>query len=268
MRNGTGVRLRHLLIKLRMPKSALRSQRTDIQRNLVAFITTALALLLSSTTPVSAAPAGTVPIYPTMQACHNPATLMSRARCAGAYVNTWLAATNNRTVSTAIIIPNGVGLWRSTSTATVCGHASAPGLQISLHHCNHTTFINPVTDQRYFATVPVAIVALVHESAHALQERHGIDPVAITLSLSPDRLLPLERSADCWAGAAFRWYLLRGMLTRRELNEAVTIYRHTRTSFGHGTQAQRRHAFWSGYQDGVNACNRFLGASAYSQPLP
>lgn len=215
--------------------------------------------------PASASPPGTTPIQPSMAACGGN-SVVARVRCAAGFTQAWLTHRGRPGLVAATVLQatTTVGAWHSSTTGGICGYSTVAPVRFGMHHCDRTTFVVPSLDGKILASDDTAIVALAHESGHAVQERAGFDPVAVTLANDAAGMLPLEQSADCWAGMALRWYIDRGMRSPAALTHgrALMVLIGSRDT-GHGTSAQRVAAFDAGYFSGAASCDRLLGRRAF-----
>lgn len=224
----------------------------------------ALALALPTPAGAQAQPWGTVRVQPSTSACGGH-DLASRAACGAAFTAQFLRSRGAADVvrETLIVAPGGVGVWRSSTTGGLRRFGRVGGVGIGLHHCDRRTFVDPGKDAKIFTGDVAAITALVHESAHGIQERSGYDPVAVTLSGDRRRLYPLEQSADCWAGVGIAWFIAMGKLPRGADRPARDLLRGVNSSAGHGSGAERAAAFDAGYTRGAAACDAILGARVF-----
>ncbi|NMO05246.1 hypothetical protein HH308_28910 [Gordonia sp. TBRC 11910] len=233
-----------------------------MRRSIIAAIVAAcLALCSALTSTAMASPPGITPITASMAACGGHTTTR-HIQCGAAFTDAWLRHRHHAGLVAATVVtgPGTVGVWHSGTTGGICGYSTVKPLRFGMHHCDGTTFVVPSLDGPVLASDDTAIVAMTHESAHAVQERAGFDPVAVTLAQDAAGMFPLEQSADCWAGMAVRWFITRGMRPLSTLANARKLMAliGSRDS-GHGTSIQRVAAFDAGYRDGASSCDRLLG---------
>ncbi len=246
------------------PRLGYRARTTRVAVTVtIATLTVLAQIVFAQISPATAAPIGTTHVTPDRDACGDHGGVRS-VSCAAYLTDRWLRRMGLGDVvrETVLVAPVGAGLWRS-STGGICGFGAAGKLGLGLHHCDHRTFVYPSQDFTLLSDDVTTVTALAHESAHGVQERAGLDPVAVTLSFDGDRLLPLELSADCWAGIALRWFVDEGMLAPTARAGARGLLRAAAGGLGHGSAQQRQSAFDAGYLQGATACNRLLGMPAF-----
>ncbi len=233
----------------------------------VGIVAGIVAGLFGEAPSAHAAPAGFTVVTPSIAACDSAAAhrgdLRALTACGAGYVAKWLRHTGaSGVVTSTVITPKlSAGLHRSSTTGFVCGYAP---LVFGMHHCDRTTYMSR-GDSEILRTPAQAIAALVHESGHGLQERAGLDPVLVTLQgpTSP-RLFPYEQSSDCWAGAAYRWFVSTGM-PHVNVAEATSLFARIARDgdHGHGSPRQRVAAFQLGLKSGSGACNVYFGKRVF-----
>lgn len=164
----------------------------------------------------------------------------------------------------------GAGISWNTDTCDVCVvYAELERLiNLGLHNCHKTTFVNPETDAALISSRSRAVTTFVHESSHGVQESVGLKPVSTTVFGPADEVRRLEFACDCWSGAGWSWPIGEGHLLPADLTQAVAfMYSLPDRPTGrptHGTGAERGRAFQRGITEGVAACDAILGRSAYT----
>ncbi|GAB93924.1 hypothetical protein [Gordonia rhizosphera] len=247
------------------PRSADRARTTRVAaRVTIGALAVLASIVFAQISPATAAPIGTTHVTPDRGACGDHGGVRS-VSCAAHLTERWMRRMGLGDVvrETVLVAPVGAGLWRSSTTGGICGFGAAGKLGLGLHHCDHRTFVYPSQDFMLLSDDVTTVTALAHESAHGVHERAGLDPVAITLSFDGHRLLPLELSADCWAGMALRWFVDEGMLAATARAGAQGLLRAAAGGLGHGSAQQRQSAFDAGYLQGATACNRLLGTPTF-----
>lgn len=237
-----------------------------IFRAMLVMMTVVILALLGTGTS-NAVPLGTTPVVASMKACNDDA-FEQWISCGAAYTETWLEQQSLRgVVSSTVFAPNWTfGVWQSETTGGICGYVELGGFGFGMHHCDGISFVSITSDPSMITSVNAAIVALAHESGHGMQERAGIDPVVTTL-VNPKgaQLFPLEQSSDCWAGAAFKWYVQQGMRTMSDKYDATAFVRSVgqEGDKGHGSPDQREAAFNNGFNNGSGACNTYVDSVVF-----
>lgn len=234
-----------------------------LHRIRLAVVACALAVVVPViATPAAAAPAGTIKVAPSMGMC-GVGTGRAVTACAAAYVQRWLrhVGRTGAVRETVWVSRGAVGGWPSrTVPGGVCGFAQP---LVGLHHCDGTTFVH-ARDESTLRSDATAIVALLHESGHGIQELAGLDPVAATLG--GDRLFQFEQSADCWAGMGVRWLIDTHQRPATTYTAGTALLRAAggTPDRDHGSGAQRAHAFAMGYTHGAMVCNTFVNVNGVS----
>ncbi|WLP90208.1 hypothetical protein [Gordonia sp. NB41Y] len=224
----------------------------------------ALGLIGSQAAPAQAIPGGTVEVVPSMAACGDRGFEKS-LQCGAAFTDRWLDSWGASDVVEATVVtrPDAAGVYPSRTTDGVCVYANTAPLAIGLHHCDRYTFVVPRTDRELVSDDVDAIVLLAHESAHGFQEKAGLMPVETSAIRDTRRMLPLERSADCWSGAATAWYIEQDMLDDDAVDGGRELMRSIGGSAGHGNADAREQAYLTGFEGGSGACNTILGRDAF-----
>lgn len=207
-------------------------------------------------------PAGTTPVVASMEAC-NGDSFDQWISCGAAFTNDWLQHEGSGDVVEATVTAPSLslGLWPSATTGGVCGFVEVGGIGFGMHHCDRVSFVSAASDPHMVTSKIAGIVALSHESGHGMQEKAGLDPVATTLqNTSGPQLFPYEQSSDCWAGAAFSWYIQQGMLSGNDVPAAMAFIASIgiEGEAGHGSPSQRQAAFNNGLNGGSAACNAYF----------
>lgn len=223
---------------------------------------TAWPAIVITAPPAAALPppaAQTQVVTPTLQACAEPA-MADRIECGAARTARWLDSIHASTAvqRTVLIKPTTGGVWRSTSTGGVCGFVRISRITLGVHHCDGTTFIDPVAASPLLTDDIAATIVLAHEATHGLQELAGRDPVAATLSGDASRIKPLELSADCMAGIAASWMMRQHLLPPAASARGRALMGRS-GSPSHGSSAERVAAFTAGLTDGRVVCEHIAG---------
>ncbi|GAA3705815.1 hypothetical protein [Gordonia hankookensis] len=224
-------------------------------------------ILLGYQTSAHAAPFRTVVVEPDLAACHGEQTEVKNASCAVALTDRWLRHRERASVvrETVMVQNPGAGLSWNRANGDVCVYAELGRLiDLGLHHCDKTTFVNLETDAALISTRSRTVTTFVHESGHGVQESVGLKPVSTTVFGPVDEVRRLEFASDCWSGAGWSWLIGEGYLSPADLTEAVEFMYSLPGRPTHGTGAERGRAFERGIAEGAAACDAILGRSAYT----
>lgn len=239
-------------------------------RDLVAIVVVVLCLTgIVGVARAAAEPApwGTATVRDDISACADATAPMDNVVCAVAMTRRWLEHTGHASVvrRTVEVSDPAAGLTWNPRNRDICVYAELGTLlNLGVHHCDSTTFVNRSTDAALIRTRARAVTTFAHESSHGVQEAVGLTPVSTTIFGPVEDLRRLELASDCWSGAAWSWYVSSGLLTVADRIDATAFMYSLRDKVSHGSGAQRGHAFERGIVEGAGACDEILGRPAYT----